>query len=239
MNYVPDKYSPDDEVQLVRTPDEILDRPREGTCLDLSLLFCGLCLGCDLVPWLVVLQGHAFVLVSLSHRLREYRSGSRREWKLAFPLTDVAPLRQGLENGTYLAVECTGFARTPALGDHLPEGRGRDADGFLGFEASELAGRAQFGYERRPFAFAIDLPVARYRWHLEPDHLPPPRMAAGAAERGVGRLGVASRGSCPTSLTASTRRRRSATRSWTGPSIARTGPRSSSSRATRTRRTAG
>jgi hypothetical protein len=53
ISYTPEKYHPDQAVQLVRTPGEILDRPREGTCLDLSLLFCGLCLGCELIPWLV------------------------------------------------------------------------------------------------------------------------------------------------------------------------------------------
>jgi hypothetical protein len=121
VSYTPEKYSPDAEVQLVRTPGEILG-PREGTCLDLSLLFCGLCLGCELIPWLVVVQGHAFVLVSRVHRLRKWNDRSRSEWKLFVngPLTDLAPLQKGLEQGTYLAVECTGFARSASLGGGRP-----------------------------------------------------------------------------------------------------------------------
>jgi hypothetical protein len=183
VNYVPKKYDPKEEVQIVRTPDEILDGPREGTCLDLALLFCGLCLGCELVPWLVIMRGHAWVLVSLAHRLRKYNDRSRPEWKLFLegPLLDPAPLHQGLERGTYLAVECTGFARSESLGVHLPEGRGRDAGGFLSFDAAQDAGKAQLDFEPRPFEYAIDLPVARYTWSIEPDDLPTPRKAVGPA----------------------------------------------------------
>src|SRR3954470_14173851 len=40
-------------------PQEILVSPGQGTCLDLAILFCGLSLGYDLLPILVVLEGHA------------------------------------------------------------------------------------------------------------------------------------------------------------------------------------
>ena len=42
--------STSDLKQRVRTPVEILQQPKQGTCLDLALLFCGLCLGYGLLP---------------------------------------------------------------------------------------------------------------------------------------------------------------------------------------------
>jgi hypothetical protein len=184
VNYVPDRFNARDEVQRVRTPAEILDRPREGTCLDLSLLFCGLCLGCELIPWLVITRGHAFVLVSLKHRLRKFADLSRREWKwfLEEPLTDAAKPLDLLAKGEYLAVECTGFARSNALPSTVPEGRGR-VGGLLPFDAALAAGRAQFDPADRPFGYAIDVAVARYKWGIEPDGLPRPRCGAGTPRR--------------------------------------------------------
>lgn len=55
-----------DKEQRIRTPEEILGRPNQGTCVDLSLLFGGLCLHHQLSPVLVVLDGHAFAAVCLS-----------------------------------------------------------------------------------------------------------------------------------------------------------------------------
>src|ERR1700690_345463 len=43
-------YQPDRAVQAIRTPAEIVDKPGLGTCLDLSLLFAGLCLEAELFP---------------------------------------------------------------------------------------------------------------------------------------------------------------------------------------------
>jgi hypothetical protein len=182
INYVPNKYSGRDETQLMRTPQEILDSPREGTCLDLSLLFCGLCLGCELLPWLMMMRGHAFVLVSLEHRLPKFEDRSRPEWKwfLDGPLIDAARPREVLAKGKYLAVECTGFARSGALPKEFPEGRGR-ANGTLPFKAAVDAGQAQLDYAARPFDYAIDMAVALFSWGIEPDSLPQPRRASGTA----------------------------------------------------------
>jgi len=79
IQYAPEKYHPSEAIQLIRTPLEILEAPREGTCLDLAVLFCGLCLGYDLLPWLVVIEGHALTAVSLTHGLREWNVLNRRE----------------------------------------------------------------------------------------------------------------------------------------------------------------
>jgi hypothetical protein len=57
VRYALEQYHPSAAVQLIRTPAEILQVPREGTCLDLAVLFCGLCLGYELLPLLIVIEG--------------------------------------------------------------------------------------------------------------------------------------------------------------------------------------
>ena len=182
IDYTPEKYHPDEDEQLVRTPDEILFSPREGTCLDLALLFCGLCVGCDLIPVLVRTRGHAFAMVCLTHR--------RRDWNNR-PLKELNELRKGLvkdagllkgwiAGGFYLAVECTGFARSRSLRPDHPEGRDRDGDGLIPFGKAVKAGRAQFEDPARTLEYAIDVPVARDKKYYS-DHLRPRRRPAPAA----------------------------------------------------------
>jgi hypothetical protein len=65
INYTGPKYSPDDAIQRIRNPHEVLSSPGTGTCLDLALVFCGICLGYDLLPLLIIIEGHAFAAVSL------------------------------------------------------------------------------------------------------------------------------------------------------------------------------
>src|SRR5262245_59180191 len=72
IRYDFEKYQPEAETQLIRTPVEILSTPGEGTCLDLALLFCSLCFGYDLLPLLIVIEGHAFAAVSLKHKREEW-----------------------------------------------------------------------------------------------------------------------------------------------------------------------
>src|SRR5690242_18180436 len=76
LRYVPEVYDPDERIQLVRSPAEVLDPsgPGEGTCLDLSLVFCGIALAMDLLPVLVILEGHALVAISLTHPGRGWQS---------------------------------------------------------------------------------------------------------------------------------------------------------------------
>ena len=181
ITYTPEKYQPDQSQQLVRTPDEILGGSREGTCLDLSLLLCGLCMGCELIPWLVRIKGHALVLVSMNARLREWNRLSRAEWKefRTAPLTDVGIVRRVLSEGRYMAVECTGFAWSGSLPANLPEGQNRNTDGFLSFEMAVQAGTMQLNLADRPLEYVIDVAVARYEWKLEADHLRLPRLPVG------------------------------------------------------------
>ena len=58
--------------QAIRSPDQVLSRPRQGTCLDLAVVFAGACLDAGLHPVIVLLgpvrrgdPGHAVVAVWL------------------------------------------------------------------------------------------------------------------------------------------------------------------------------
>jgi hypothetical protein len=106
-----EQYHPSEALQTIRTPQEVLVSPREGTCLDLAALFCGLCEAYELLPILIVIDGHAFAAVSLTHGLREwngYRPG--RELFATGPLTDPEPLRGLVDDEAFIAIECTGVA---------------------------------------------------------------------------------------------------------------------------------
>jgi len=179
IQYVPEKYHPSAAKQRIRTPAEILNKPGEGTCLDLAALFCGLCLGNDLLPLLIVLEGHALAAVSLTHGLRDWNALARRERELfrEVPLDDVDQLCELIDSDeSYLAIECTGFAHSKSLSNKFPEGVGRTEDGILSFERGIAAGREQFGCTERPFRFALDIAVARYEWRIEPADIPEPRV---------------------------------------------------------------
>ncbi|HTT12137.1 MAG TPA: ATP-binding protein [Burkholderiaceae bacterium] len=164
--YAREPYDPDQRVQWVRSPETILGGAREGTCLDLALLFAGLALGKDLAPLLVMLDGHALVALSLRDTRRNASDPPRRakdgDWLDDGVLRDVAVLKTLIDANAYLAIECTGFAKSGALAAGLPESAGR-SDGLLTFDAATSAGRKQLDYAARPFRFAIDLAVLRDR----------------------------------------------------------------------------
>jgi len=176
IRYALEAYHPSQALQTIRTPPEILDSPREGTCLDLSLLFCGLCLAYELLPILIVIDGHALAAVSLTHGLRDwngYRPGA--DLFADGPLVEAGPLRGWIDGGDFLAVECTGFAHSTQLGESTtdePEARHR-TDGVLSFEQATAAGREQLDRPDRPLRFALDLAVAHYGWRIEPYPLEP------------------------------------------------------------------
>lgn len=79
IKYDIEKFSTAETHQRIRTPVEILSQPRQGTCLDLALLFCGLCLGCNLLPKLILLEGHAIVVVSLTLKCSEWSSSNENQ----------------------------------------------------------------------------------------------------------------------------------------------------------------
>ncbi len=174
VRYAPEKYHPSAALQPIRTPSEVLDTPGEGTCLDLAALFCGLCLGYELLPLLIVLEGHALAAVSLSHGLPEWDAINRAELEFFGdePLSDADQLRELIDSGRYLAIECTGFAYSKSLPESLPEGVGRTKKGVMPFERAAAAGREQLDRLERPFRFALDIAVAHFRWRLEPINVP-------------------------------------------------------------------
>jgi hypothetical protein len=175
INYAYEQYQPAAETQIIRPPHEILSTPGEGTCLDLAALFCGLCLGYELLPLLIILEGHAFVAVSLKHSLRQW-DGFEKERNLF----NTPKLFTGEENLTalknlideaeaYIAIECTGFAHTQSFkNSSQPEAKRRKSDGTLSFDNALSAGRDQLENTDRSFEFAIDIAVAYYAWKIEP-----------------------------------------------------------------------
>lgn len=172
VQYALNMYDPSKAVQHVRTSSEILRYYQEGTCLDLAILFCGLCLGCELLPLLVVFEGHALVAVSLNYGLRDWNAYKRKEYEKLFKnvmLTDVDEIRKLVKSGEYLAIECTGFAQCSSFPEMTPEAGGRRANGTLSFERAVEAGKEQFDVAHsRQFRFALDIAVAHNFWGMEP-----------------------------------------------------------------------
>lgn len=130
--------------QRIRTPEEIV-REGRGTCLDLALLFAGLCVEARLLPTVVLLEDaagagrHAMVLVDGQCTADDYDlpRGWPEEARTRGWWSGDAARRQLLawvdaEKDAALAVECTGFART------LADGR---ADPTLPFAQACRAGR--------------------------------------------------------------------------------------------------
>ncbi len=166
--YLPERYNPVDELQDVRAPEEVLRAPRGGTCLDLAALFCGVCLAVDMVPLLIVCQGHAYAAVSLRWSRRAQRDpgrGPELNWSDATGLVDPSALTELVGDGDYVVVECTGFARSTALTTAFPEGRGR-VDGYLSFERAQAAAKEQL--QERAWVFGLDIASLQDRWGVRP-----------------------------------------------------------------------
>ncbi|MGC2237989.1 MAG: hypothetical protein WA584_17650 [Pyrinomonadaceae bacterium] len=169
IKYVNEPYNPAEQLQPIRSYAEIFNAPGEGTCLDLALLFCGLCLGNDLLPILIVVKGHALAAVSLNHDLRDWNSITRSERQIFDKLlVEPGQLLDLINSESYIAVECTGFARSFILPETVPEGVGRGGDGTLSFERAKAAGREQFDRADRPFSFALDSATAHFGWRIDP-----------------------------------------------------------------------
>ncbi len=178
ITYALEKYHPEDETQQIRTPSEILSNPGEGTCLDLAILFCGLCFGYDLLPLLIVVEGHALAAVSLNNQRKDWDSFARERELFNKPELfqgeeSLAELRKLIEDDAYIAVECTGFAHTQSFGNSQePEAMGRNSNGFLSFDKALSAGKKQLGNPNRSFKFAIDIATAKYFWKMESLQIP-------------------------------------------------------------------
>ncbi|GEM_PF-3160087 len=174
VRYALEPYHPSKAIQPIRTSPEVLDTPGVGTCLDLAILFCGLCLGNELLPLLIVLENHALVAVSLTHGLQGWDAPDRRETELfrnEEPLTDIEQLRELIDSDIYLALECTGFAQSESLSKSETDGAGR-INGLLPFDRAVAAGREQLDRPDRPLRYAFDIAIAHYGWRIEPLEFP-------------------------------------------------------------------
>jgi tetratricopeptide (TPR) repeat protein len=186
ITYRTEDYQPDVGRQSVRHPNDVLGGPKVGTCLDLAVLFCGIALWHDLLPILVVLDGHAFAAVSLKHNRRDWESRTRTERALfvdgvlrgdgAKAATDLFQFFSE-SDGTFLPIECTGFSRSVDLSDAVPEGRGREG-GLLPFERAVTAAREHLSDERK-LLFAIDVAALHFSGYQPP---PPWAEATGRAD---------------------------------------------------------
>lgn len=173
ISYALEAYNASNNIQLIRTPQEILVDQKKGTCLDLAILFGGLCILNELLPVLVILEDHALVAVSTKHGLRDWEALDRTEVSIFKKdiVRDIEQLKSKFEDETYIVVECTGFASSRALSSELPEGRDRNQQGFLSFEDAIKAGRSNFEPQQlqlRPFNFAIDIATAHHEWEMGP-----------------------------------------------------------------------
>ncbi len=170
IRYAREPFDSTLEQQRIRTPAEILKGAGDATCLDLALLFAGLCLGNQLLPLVVVLDGHALVAISLMIGRDEANAQRRRDEDQDGPWVGEGLLRMGdtlrelVGRGDYLLIECTGFARSETISATVPEGRGR-VGGRIEFDRAVDAGREQLDAKGREFVFAID--VAMLQDHIK------------------------------------------------------------------------
>lgn len=183
VQYAFEEYTSNQKLQVIRSPREILNEVNpKGTCLDLSIFFCGLCLDNRLLPTLILLNGHAFVAVSLQHILVDDGESAWRSFNpdrnrvndskgmMAGPEGQTF-LRDVLQSGKYLFVECTGFSRSETLDVNMPEGRMR-IDGLLDFERACIAGQEHITGNDREFLYALDITYLQYGAGLEPYEIP-------------------------------------------------------------------
>jgi hypothetical protein len=151
---------------------------RRGTCLDLVVLFAAMCLDSDLLPLIVVVDGHTFAGFS---RTRTRQDNKRPPKPLAWDrgeLTDLGVLRD-LSDTEYAWVECTGAAASGSLSADFPEGQGREADGRMTFERAGAAGSQQIRQaarlagdparpDQREFLYALDIQDLQVNQGFEP-----------------------------------------------------------------------
>lgn len=182
IQYDLEKESTSEVKQRIRTPVEIFQKPKQGTCLDLALLFSGLCLGYGLLPKLVMLEGHSIVAISLGltrskwdsnrdsqkeflgKRQKDDEGGSRIVPEV---FKDVELLKELIDDQQCCAIECTGFAWSKTINqDKESAGLQRNSDGYFSFDQAMDAGRKQL--ELLPFNYAIDIEVAQRSWGIEP-----------------------------------------------------------------------
>ncbi|MGW5742045.1 hypothetical protein [Amycolatopsis sp. NPDC003861] len=125
VRYVGEPTSSGAGLQTVRPVDQVLARPRHGTCLDVCVAYAGACLDAGLHPIIVVLDprhggaGHAIVMIWLDgswptsqadYPLRDVVHATAPVTEDGFPL--AREIRPGTEAaGSFLAIDVTGATR--------------------------------------------------------------------------------------------------------------------------------
>ncbi|MGQ0777760.1 MAG: hypothetical protein ACT4NY_25690 [Pseudonocardiales bacterium] len=121
ISYVHEPTSSEAGRQAIRPPDQVLTGPRQATCLDLAVTFCGACLDAGLHPLVVTLDsgrgepGHALVLVWLKGSWAGAPAGNY-PWRTVVheqpPAELTGQLRAAADQpGSFLAVDVTGATR--------------------------------------------------------------------------------------------------------------------------------
>ncbi|MFM9706467.1 vWA-MoxR associated conflict system protein [Streptomyces galilaeus] len=112
--------------QIIRPPADVATEG--GNCLELSLLFAGMCAAHKLRPLLVLLKNHALVAVWLGGDLEAtWTTGRPAASDFRITSGGVGNLQSGtealrnnltelVEEGVYALVDCTGFARSGPAG---------------------------------------------------------------------------------------------------------------------------
>jgi len=171
-------------IQLIRKPATILAEKR-GTCLDMAILFAAMCLDSDLLPLIIVIEGHAFAGLSLTRTRRDEKKPPKAlAWDKG-KLVELSVLQELIEQ-EYLFVECTGPARSQKAlssqaveGEEFPEKLNRDENGLMSFVHACEAGREQLlrhtrlvdgsaNPNQRAFLYALDIHNLHLKQGFEP-----------------------------------------------------------------------
>jgi hypothetical protein len=119
---------PSGQLQVIRPPAEVIER-KKGTCIDLALLFAGLCIEVSLLPLVIILGSnltsfHALVVIDGKYTYDGWKMprgwGEEHQnngWLNAESGKDLwkkgsGELWKRIEDGLYIPLECTGFAHT-------------------------------------------------------------------------------------------------------------------------------
>jgi tetratricopeptide (TPR) repeat protein len=164
--------------QEIRPPDQVLARPKHGTCIDLALLFAGACLDAGLRPFVVVVDSttgrssHAVIAVMLD---RDWALNSAEESPLGGEVFTAQPhldsgvsfadaLRSTVEgSGPFVAVDVQGLAHDGQAGPtSWSEAVSRGHDVVATTQVPDGAWRWSLGVdvgEARRLRPAFDVPV--------------------------------------------------------------------------------
>ncbi|MFG2229143.1 hypothetical protein ACGFNX_03830 [Streptomyces sp. NPDC048723] len=177
IQYADEPTTSDPGRQTVRPPDQVLSRPRHGTCLDLAVVFAGACLDAGLHPVIIVLAGtrpgdpaHALVAVWLdgnwSNRAhRDYRSDEHDPDWTTLPPDFIDQLVDDEDSpGAFLALDVTGVASRIDAGDP----RRQEQQSW----ARSVAYGAELLRESAEDRWKVTIDVGLGYAHIEPHPLP-------------------------------------------------------------------